>query len=301
MAQSKSFFALRRGSTKSLTFSVFNGKQVTKDRVDTVKNPRSELQMVQRMFFGTTCRAYSAMKQIVDHSFEGYSYGLKNMMHFASINEAKLKAMQADPAQEPMFNSYGNGALVANNWIISEGTATPISKTVYVNLTAGSLEILLGLDAGVTMTANSVLAAYGFSVGELCTACCIWEDYNGEAHFDFVRFTALKSGDVTLTTANVNEYFKIESSHAGMTVTVEQDGDDPQAMTTYLKVALADNDVQEDGNAFIGAIHSVKSDNGWLRSKVVLSGDHTFGGSEFEDALATYPVGQSYVLNGGDI
>ena len=44
MAISKSFFGLRRKSTKSLTFSVLNGKQITKDRVSAVKNPKSEAQ-----------------------------------------------------------------------------------------------------------------------------------------------------------------------------------------------------------------------------------------------------------------
>lgn len=37
MAQSKGFFGLRKGSTKSLTFSVLDGKQITKDRVYDVK------------------------------------------------------------------------------------------------------------------------------------------------------------------------------------------------------------------------------------------------------------------------
>ena len=48
MAKSKSFFGLRRGSTKSLTFQVLDGVQITKDRVSEVKNPRSVSQMKQR-------------------------------------------------------------------------------------------------------------------------------------------------------------------------------------------------------------------------------------------------------------
>lgn len=34
MAKSSTYFGLRRGSTKSLTFSVADGKQITKDRVE---------------------------------------------------------------------------------------------------------------------------------------------------------------------------------------------------------------------------------------------------------------------------
>lgn len=48
MAKSASFFGLRRGSTKTLTFSVLDGQQITKDRVTEVKNPRTDMQMQQR-------------------------------------------------------------------------------------------------------------------------------------------------------------------------------------------------------------------------------------------------------------
>ena len=48
MAQSKSFFGLRTGSTKSLTFQVYRGQQITKDRVTRVSNPQSDAQMQQR-------------------------------------------------------------------------------------------------------------------------------------------------------------------------------------------------------------------------------------------------------------
>lgn len=301
MAKSKSFFGLRRGSTKSLTFSVFNGKQVTKDRVDTVKNPRSELQMVQRMFFGTTCRAYSAMKQIVDHSFEGYSYGLKNMMHFASINERKLKALQADPAKDPVFNSYQSTVLAANPYIISEGSAANILRTPGVTLGMGGINVLWVITEIETLSANAFMQAVGFGIGELCTVCFIWQDYNGEAHFDFVRFTALKSGDEQLTAQNFSEYFLVESTLANGTVTIQNAagaGDPAQWQIKYFSV---NDDIEEEGSVFRGAIHSVKSDSGWLRSNVTLMGNQSFGGELYDDALATYPVGQSYVLNGGDI
>ena len=50
MAQSKGFFGRRKGSTKSLTFSVLDGKQITKDRVYDVKNPRTDLAIADRIY-----------------------------------------------------------------------------------------------------------------------------------------------------------------------------------------------------------------------------------------------------------
>ena len=71
MAKSNGFFGLRKGSTKNFTFSTLDGKQITKERVIDVKNPRTESQMRQRMLMTTVGAAYRFLKPIADHSFEG--------------------------------------------------------------------------------------------------------------------------------------------------------------------------------------------------------------------------------------
>lgn len=86
MAKSKSFFGLRTGSTKSLTFQVYRGQQVTKDRVYRVSNPRSEAQMTQRALIPIVAAARSALKGLVDHSFEGVAYGEASLKEFSKQN-----------------------------------------------------------------------------------------------------------------------------------------------------------------------------------------------------------------------
>lgn len=86
MAKSKSFFGLRSGSTKSLTFSVYRGEQITKDRVYRVSNPRTEAQMVQRALIPIVAAARSALKGLVDHSFEGVAYGEASLKEFSKRN-----------------------------------------------------------------------------------------------------------------------------------------------------------------------------------------------------------------------
>ena len=86
MAKSKSFFGLRTGSTKSLTFSVYHGTQVTKDRVYRVSNPRTTLQMEQRSKLPLVAAARSALKGLVDHSWEGVPYGEQSLRTFSSKN-----------------------------------------------------------------------------------------------------------------------------------------------------------------------------------------------------------------------
>ena len=86
MAKSKSFFGLRTGSTKSLTFQVYRGQQITKDRVYRVSNPRSEAQMTQRALIPIVAAARSALKGLVDHSFEGVAYGEASLREFSKQN-----------------------------------------------------------------------------------------------------------------------------------------------------------------------------------------------------------------------
>ena len=86
MAKSKSFFGLRTGSTKSLTFQVNRGQQITKDRVYRVSNPRTEGQMTQRALIPIVAAARSALKGLVDHSFEGVPYGEASLREFSKQN-----------------------------------------------------------------------------------------------------------------------------------------------------------------------------------------------------------------------
>ena len=86
MAKSKSFFGLRSGSTKSLTFQVYRGKQITKDRVYRVSNPRTEAQMKQRALIPIVAAARQALKGLVDHSFEGVPYGEASLKEFSKQN-----------------------------------------------------------------------------------------------------------------------------------------------------------------------------------------------------------------------
>lgn len=86
MAKSKSFFGLRTGSTKSLTFQVYRGQQITKDRVTRISNPRSEAQMRQRAIIPIVAASRAALKGLVDHSFEGVPYGDQSLKKFSELN-----------------------------------------------------------------------------------------------------------------------------------------------------------------------------------------------------------------------
>ena len=116
MAKSKSFFGLRTGSTKSLTFQVYRGQQITKDRVYRVSNPRTAAQMTQRALIPIVAAARSALKGLVDHSFEGVQYGEASLKEFSASNlrAGALNVASYSPA------GYSNPGFA--NFIVSKGS-----------------------------------------------------------------------------------------------------------------------------------------------------------------------------------
>ena len=116
MAKSSNFFGLRTGSTKSLTFSVYRGQQITKDRVSRISNPRTTAQMQQRALVPMVAAARSTLKGLVDHSFEGIPYGEASLKEFSAQNLKKdfLKVHSYSP------KGYSNMGFA--EFLVSKGT-----------------------------------------------------------------------------------------------------------------------------------------------------------------------------------
>lgn len=298
MAKSKSFFGLRRGSTKTLTFQVNNGKQITKDRVYEVKNPRTQEQMVQRMVMATASAAYAGMKQIVDHSFEGITYGQMNMSEFIRLNAKKLRDNLGAASPVMCFNKYQDRNIAPGAYIMSAGTAPDfkaLPEVVASEVTTGDAVLVsISVAAGTTLTGDALAAKYGFKVGDLMTVPYL--RYNSSASkwvFGFARFTVLKLGTTAITSSNLAEYIKVESSD---TINVS-------VTATAISVTTPEEDTDSAGCAFC-VIHSEKTADGWNRNNTVLDISNVaenFMQYSESDAIATYPVGGSYVLNGGEV
>lgn len=304
MAKSDSFFGLRRGSTKTLTFSVLKGKQITKDRVEGGRNPRTPEQMVQRMCMATASAAYAQMKQIVDHSFEGITYGQTTMSEFIRVNSDALRQNYLNAGDEFAYNPYRDRLLYPGAYIMSRGSAAAIRKAEGIGYEGAYVQVknnnvayytvgLAPASGGSTLTADSLMAACGVNVGDMATACVLYPEIaNPGLAFSFLRVRFLKAGTVELTAQNYAEYLQIESPHA---FTVSIDGG-----IILINVSPANFEKNMPGAWCI--IHSLKSGNGWLRSNESMVAEASLDISPIaDDALATYPVGPSYVLNGGDV
>lgn len=297
MATSKTFFGKRRGSTKNFTFAVFNGKQVTKEKPEQVKNPRTKAQMVNRMILTTSSAAYADMKEIVDHSFQGYVYGLQNMSRFQSVNNKLLRAnLNADTPQFA-YNKYGDARVLPGAYVIAEGSLAPIPTAMYQCAISAADSVAFTLDPGVSaaeLTANALMAALGLQVGELATLCFLADCGTTAGYkFGFIRLTVKAAGDVQLTAQNLTDYFTIESNVA---VAITSVADGTAVITATVPGVVA------DGGLCYGCIHSAQENGAWKRSDVTMTiAEGTTLAPTATQAIATYPVGGSKILNDGEI
>lgn len=286
MAQSKGFFGLRKGSTKSLTFSTLDGKQITKDRVYDVKNPRTENQMRQRMLMTTVGAAYKMLKSIADHSFEGYSSGMQCMRQFNSRNLNRFK--QAAAAKGSVaFNEYKDGDINPLPFILASGS---LPGFIFSLDGESKLQIVGEKENADFATAEGIYAALGVQRNDLITFCTVIGEgstsngvYSYKAErFNIVRLYCDKSGAVSkpadaFTISTNNDQASISMSTAANAITI--------------KTGVAD---------FGAVIQSRKNDSGWLRSDaVMIVAEDVISGVKTANQLATYPVGTELILNNG--
>lgn len=227
MARSKSFFGLRRGSTKSHTYSILNGQQITKDRVQSVSNPKTQKQQFQRAIMATVMAAYSEMKAIEDHAFQGKKKGSENQREFMSRNLVAMRNAFLQyqnegtaPASQRFF-AVGpkTPTVLPCEWILSHGTMEEQTLFTYengnhtfitpnivsfttqsggYNSTLGEIADDLGIKPGMQITFITVTAKNGPRIFEVDPA-----NYAGYHDFKF-RYArlAFKNFDSSLTVSS---------------------------------------------------------------------------------------------------
>lgn len=132
MAKGNALLGTLRGSTGDVTFRVSNGRQVMSKRARNVRNPKTSKQTYQRMFFATIAKAQSAMKKIVDHSFENVEHGAKSLRYFSSKNIALMRQnakfdynLQAWVSPGMSFVPPRTVGATFNKYRVSEGSLSP--------------------------------------------------------------------------------------------------------------------------------------------------------------------------------
>lgn len=169
-----------------------DGKRLARIRQTEVKNPKTDGQIIQRMILATASKAYGLMKSIVDHSWQGVSYGgisqsyfLKKAMErirkFVADSMAAFPSSITDPLQWVGLARPDRLAEAGYGLQISEGTIPSVSAN-YAKQGEGEdadtvLDHFGNLIAGVSednpATTQNVLNAIGAKAGDQITAVAI--------------------------------------------------------------------------------------------------------------------------------
>ena len=105
-----------RGKVGDVVYRVNGQTNTVSQKPSSVSNPKSKAQQLQRMYMATAAVAYSQMKAICDHSFEGVSGKQGNQAEFLRRNVRFLAG------QNSSFNLKGNPYMMPNYLQISKGS-----------------------------------------------------------------------------------------------------------------------------------------------------------------------------------
>ena len=196
MAISQGYYGLRRGSTKSHTYQVVGGKQITKDRVEGGKNPRTLGQMKQRAIISTVGSAYSAMKAICDHSFEGITAGRESMAEFIAVNTSLVRQSINNSNGFFGINKWGVKGMMPGSYILSQGTLPSIAPDLSTLSVDGAAKTAV-IDVAYGNNLAAICEELGVKqYGDMATICIAYKKKDGTYGFGAARFTFKQGADV---------------------------------------------------------------------------------------------------------
>lgn len=264
-------------------------QQVVRSLAEQVANPQTEAQMFGRMVMSTVMQAVSAMKPIIDHSFDGIPSGQPSISEFIRRNYALVKAdAEAHPASGNAFglNKYQEKGVKAGKYIVSKGNvAIPTGVTVANDSASFTVDLPEN-----SKTVADLKAAMGLSAGDdYFTLVAITNASNVADRFQYCRFRVNPAlADTTIiSNSNVGTVFLTEGNNGGYVL--YSDGD-----------VVASLDLTVSSKSY-GCIVSRKNADGWAHSTCVLEDDTQSNDFNANTALPTYPQGSARFLNGGDI
>ena len=163
------------------------GVNIASARPASVKNPRTAAQMKQRMIFTTVQSAYKKMREIVDHSQEGVTYGARTMASFMKINLMALRKNYETGA----FCLKGNSNVVAPfAFKIATGSLPFDQNIIAIENNIVDTAFTLGEKTIATLTYSELLSMLGITKGDQLTFVVCAGNYNKlVTDLDYVQFS----------------------------------------------------------------------------------------------------------------
>lgn len=289
MAKGNMLQGMARGKVGDVVFSRKNGQQISRAYNPHHLNPRTNAQLYQRSVWATILRAYSAGKEIFDHSFEGCRKGAECQQRFMKLNADKLrKALVSDVRTDDQTNAQ------LGRFVPPECTY-PVPWSYQIS--EGSLPSILDHVGRVPQLEQNETVAHfcervGFIPGDIFTVCFINAEVPTEdnvifevqgSNSDLAKYTAAVFGYVRITVrSDVYENNDVAARYSQIfaltkTVNVNEDallwqnksltavvGVIPQLALPYYPTVLG-----QSTRAYFGTIHSRTNEG--LRSTAIMA------------------------------
>lgn len=290
MSKGNLFLGFGRGKVGDVVFYRSNGEQITRSLNRNPKNPRSESQLLQRIIMGTVMQAYSKMKSITDHSFEGVQPGAATMSEFLRLNVDNLRARVASEIESGSglediyaFTPMSTSQFAPNEYIVSRGTLPQVPCVIETTTAA--------IQSITENTYQAVIDAYGLQRGDQLTF--LWSQGSNPARteFYFCRVILdprnLDGTEAPLTSAFVG---------ANNLVNLPNPRNEGQFGTLTYSDSAIHFGFNQQAITSAGVIVSRKVNGSWLRSSC------TLGWSAVNVAMSWPSIGECIALvNEGDI
>ena len=275
-----------RGRIGSDVYSVGkNGKgarqQVIRSLAEQVSNPRTSSQMFGRMVMSTVMQVVSALKPIIDHSFDGIPIGQPSISEFIRQNYALIKTdavAHHDEGNSFGLNKYQEKGAKSGTYVVSKGD---VSLPSAVSIIDNEGKITL---TATTATVGGLKAALGLSADGYITFVSF--QTTGRVNFVRVQLKTSLADTTAISASNVASLFTLDGN---VTVT-------PAFAENAITFLLGQSSAAGD----CGVIVSEKIDGAWKHNSCTLAygSNHDFTA---DVALRTYPTGDAQFLNGGDL
>lgn len=225
------------GSLGDIVLSHYAGEQIARARNRRPKNPRTTLQMIQRVILKTCSQAYKFFYPLANHSFEGALNAPANQAIFNQLNVADRRNRFNAAFSEGFDGSWDTNPEIArqhnysfkdqmycsvNDYIISRGTLRAMNAIIHGTTSSDIVCVVPYIQASgealsiAEQTYESVIRGLGIKEGDQLTfVMCSVDD-----KFDFFN----PSEDYRQGTFQEMNYFRIILSpyNADTPVTTEQ-------------------------------------------------------------------------------
>lgn len=296
------------GKVGNVVFRKAGKQNIVSQRPASVKNPRTDMQQRQRAYIKTVSSAYSVLKPICDHSFEGVAYGADSMNFFKKENykivsnegRAVLKNSSNVVVDAPFLLS--KGSIVWNSDFGSSGRIADISNYMSKNnvesmdqLSFAQLLDALNIKNGDQLTILNLVASFN----QIYVAPNGMVQSSYEIHFS--RYILESESESTkafvLKGEPSTDYNEYTLNPAIVSEKSEIDERAVLVASSYFDMYIV-NTITYDVNKH-SAIISRRVADKWLRSTEYLyTLDDTYASYSIENALPSYnPTGERYLNN----